>query len=157
MPRKSRPPIRLLQMLPSEVPPPPTGLLKSSRDAWANYWSSPVARLADPVADLPALTRLFRLHDELHRAMRVLPDRRLVAGYNGQPRPNPMYRVAAALQSEIRQLEDRFGLSPRSRLELGAVAGQASRSLADLNAQLEAEPVADMPDPRIVVIGGPVS
>ncbi|MGW7410482.1 hypothetical protein ACWGI9_43625 [Streptomyces sp. NPDC054833] len=45
-----------------EAPSPPSGLLKATRERWEAYWSSPVAKLADPVGDLPALERLFRLY-----------------------------------------------------------------------------------------------
>src|SRR3546814_15727465 len=51
-----------------EVPSPPAGVLKRTRERWAEYWSSPVAKLADPVSALPALERLFALYDDLERS-----------------------------------------------------------------------------------------
>ena len=59
---------------------------------------------------------------------------RLVEGSQGQPRINPLFTTIATMDAEIRQLEDRFGLSPRARLALGIQLGEAHRSLADLNA-----------------------
>src|SRR3546814_14145341 len=64
-----------------EVPSPPAGVLKRTRERWAEYWSSPVAKLADPVSDLPALERLFALYDDLERS--TAPAKK--TGQNGRP------------------------------------------------------------------------
>lgn len=119
----------------AQAPPPPAGLLIASRTSWAAYWTSPLARLVEPDTDLPALARLWTLYDEMARMSRVARAQRVVAGYRGQPRPNPLYRVMAGIEIAILSLEDRFGLSPRARLQLGIYA---TRSLADLNAEFDA-------------------
>jgi len=48
-------------------------------------------------------------------------------------------------QAEARQLEDRFGLSPMSRLRLGITFADAQASLDGLNARLAAK-VSDADD-----------
>jgi hypothetical protein len=68
--------------------------LKSTHDWWKTVWASPMAG-AWIASDVPALRRLASL---------------LEASARGDTR--------ASLLSEIRQLEDRFGLSPMARLRL---------------------------------------
>jgi hypothetical protein len=100
-------------------------------------------------ADHPALLRLFTLLDERERCARAASKQRLIKGSQGQPVLNPLLKQVAALDTEIRQLEDRFGLTPLARLRLGVTFGEAHRSLADLNRAL-VEEVADVDedDPR---------
>jgi P27 family predicted phage terminase small subunit len=64
---------------------------------------------------------------------------RVVEGSQGQPRPNPLYKQVQEFQAEARQLEDRFGLSPMSRLRLGITFADAQASLDGLNARLAAK------------------
>ena len=63
----------------------------------------------------------------------------MVIGSQGQAVINPLYSALLKVDAEIRQLEDRIGMSPKSRISLGISIGQAKKSLADLNAQLEEE------------------
>lgn len=139
---------------PSTQPDPPSRLLKETRDSWTAYWSSPLAAVIVPATDLPALTRLWQLYDERIRMYRAIRKERIVLGSQGQPRANPLYAQMRSLDAEVRQLEDRFGLSPKSRLELGVVLGDAARSLADLNAELEEDELDpdERPDPRLLIM-----
>lgn len=140
----------------SEVPTSPAGLLKATRDRWVDYWSSPVAKLADPVSDLPALERLFRLYDDLERTNRTVREQgHMVLGSKGQMVLHPLLRHTQVTQTEIRQLEDRFGLSPRARLSLNVTLGEAAKSLADLNSEFTGGGDDD-DDPRFDVIDGEV-
>ncbi len=50
---------------------------------------------------------------------------------------NPLGRQLCKFDSEIRQLEDRLGLTPRARLQLGIVYGEARGSLDDINRSLK--------------------
>jgi hypothetical protein len=75
-------------------PPPLKGGSAATRAWWKTAWSSPMAALWLE-ADVPALQRLARLLGVLER---------------GEP--------SALLLAEIRQLEDRFGLSPLARRRL---------------------------------------
>lgn len=122
-----------------EPPEPPAGLLVATREAWAGFWTSPLAALVIP-ADLPSLRRLFELYDERARAWRGYRRHRLVEGSQGQPVINPLAKAAAAFDAEVRQLEDRFGLTPAARLKLGIRLGRAAKSLEDLARELDGEP-----------------
>jgi P27 family predicted phage terminase small subunit len=132
-------------------PPAPAGVLKATRDAWAAFWRSPLARIVHPDTDGTALARLFTLYDERDRAYRVVKKRRLVEGSQGQPRANPLFAVMQTLDGEIRQLEDRFGMSPRARLVLGVTLGDEP-TLDDLNADLADDDEDDPPDPRLFLV-----
>jgi hypothetical protein len=76
--------------------------LKATREWWATIWRSPMSTTWIE-ADVPALKRLAVLVDLVGRG-----------------------QVTAMLLSEMRQLEDRFGLSPlaRRRLEWELEAGR---------------------------------
>jgi hypothetical protein len=61
----------------------------------------------------------------------------VVEGSQGQPVASPLFKVAMALDSEVRALEDRYGLTPAARLKLGIRLGEAARSLEDLARDLD--------------------
>ena len=122
-----------------ELPAKPAGLLRETALQWAAFWASPLAITTVPTTDAPAIVRLFRLRDERERMARVIRRARVVLGSQGQPRANPLYAQIASFDAEIRQLEDRFGLTPMARLKLGITLGDAARSLADLNAELDGD------------------
>lgn len=126
--------------------------LVATRKRWDDYWASKLARLVDPVLDLQALERLFDLHDERERAMRAFRKKRLVTGSKGQLVLNPLGRMMKEYDAEIRQLEDRFGMSPSARQRLQADLGDDSGSLEELNRQLMGDD--DARDPRLTVIEG---
>ena len=112
-------------------------------ERWVGFWQSGLASQVEP-SDVPALRRLFWLYDEVDRIKDALEDTgRVVAGSQGQPRPNPLYKQVSEFQAEARQLEDRFGLSPRARLQLGIALGAAHASLDALNERLQAKVVDD--------------
>lgn len=79
-----------------EVPKLPGAgkLLGSTREWWAGVWRSPMAAVYLD-ADVPALVRLAGLIDVASRG-----------------------EATAALLGEIRQMEDRYGLSPMARRRL---------------------------------------
>ena len=150
--RNLRPKMGVVVATQPEAPPPPAGLLKSLRSAWTALWSSPLARFWDPVTDEPVVRRLWQLYDERERAYRGFRRERLVLGSQGQMVLNPLGRLVAQLDAEIRQLEDRVGLSPRARLQLGITIGEAARSLADLNRALDVDYDDGDEDPRLEVV-----
>ena len=127
-----------------ESPEPPPKLLKTTRDAWAAYWASPVASVVDRASDMPAVRRLFTLYDERERCLRSARTSRLVAGSQGQPVLNPLYRHMSTLDAEVRMLEDRFGLTPAARARLGITLGEA----VDRWAELLSNDEPDDDDPR---------
>lgn len=135
-----------------ELPPAPRGLLRVTVERWEVYWSSPIGQLADPQTDLPAIERLFSLLDERERAYRSYKKRRVVKGSTGQPVINPAWKHVPIMDAEIRQLEDRLGLTPQSRLKLGVTFGAAARSLEDLNRDLTVDDEGhDAQDPRLSI------
>lgn len=78
-------------------PPLPTkrpSWLKKTREQWAELWRSPMATRWLP-ADLPALERWALMQDAVNRG-----------------------ELSAMFASELRQLEDRFGLSQLARMRL---------------------------------------
>ena len=141
---------RLTSLDPASVPNPPPGLLKVSRDMWSAFWQSDLGRAASTVTDLPVVTRLFTLYDERERAYRaVRKEGRLVEGSQGQPVMNPLLRQMSTFDVEIRNLEDRMGMSPKARLMLGIQLGAAKKTLDDLNREVargddDAGPVIDV-------------
>src|SRR6266550_8015252 len=86
--------IKLANRRPSKPPALPKGFSPAARKWWATVWASPMAALWLE-ADVPALVRLAALVD--------LAD-------SGDMAPQVL--------AEIRQLEDRFGLSPLARRRL---------------------------------------
>ena len=133
--RQNRPALISMPTRPSVTPQPPEGLLAASVSAWDALWASPVASTY-LASDLPALRRLFALSDERERAFRAaVKSGRMTEGHKGQPVLNPALRYVGDLDAEIRQLEDRFGLTPRARMQLGVAFGEAHRSLDALNAE----------------------
>lgn len=125
-----------LEQHPMPAPNAPSGLLTSLRRTWTAFWGSPLAQNVVLPTDIPALERLWRLYDERERASRAARRQRIVVGSQGQPVLHPLLRYVGDLDAEIRQLEDRFGLTPLARLRLGITQGQA---LEQLNAVLEAD------------------
>lgn len=133
------------------APEAPDYLLPVTRERWDTYWTSPVAKLVDAVSDLPALERLFWLYDDLERSRQAVREQgHMIEGSKGQTVMNPLLRHMQSQAAETRQLEDRFGLSPRARLSLNLTLGQAAQSLADLNAPFLDG--GDDDDPRMDVV-----
>jgi P27 family predicted phage terminase small subunit len=115
-------------------------------ERWVQFWGSPLASQVEP-SDEGAFRRLFRLYDEIDRMWDAVEETgRVVAGSQGQPRPNPLLKQVQEFQAEARQLEDRFGLSPLSRLRLGITFADAQASLDGLNARLAAKMVGQDDD-----------
>ena len=129
-----------------EAPPARSKWLASTKRRWETFWASDVASIVDQGSDLPALERLFGHYDELDRGQRAFRRQRFVAGHHGQPRLNPLAKYLADLESAARALEDRFGMTPRARLQLGVEFGAAHRSLASISQEFDAD---TRPDPRL--------
>lgn len=120
-----------------EVPPVPMDLSPKFRRQWDDFWKSPVARLTLPSLDTDAVEMLFHLRQERDLLLRRGRKQRLVAGSAGQMVINPLLSHSIAVQREIRAFEDRLGLTPKARLALGALIGDAARNIADANADFE--------------------
>jgi len=138
--------------LPVERPDPPAGLAPALVGEWDDYFASELAQATFAPTDLPALRRLWRMKHEVLNLQTHIDEEPIVRGSRGQPVPHPAIRVRNALLAMIQQLEDRFGLNPRSRSSLGIDFGRPQRTLDDLSANfsIEAEP-----DPRLAVVPDP--
>lgn len=134
-----------------ELPGPRRTWRKATREDFEAFRSSPLAQTLVE-ADFPALLRLFDLRDEQTVALAAYRRQRVVEGSMGQPRLSPYADMLARLEKLVSPLEDRFGLTPLSRLRLGITLGDAARSLDDL-ARLDDDPlvaVDDEDDPRVI-------
>lgn len=159
---KTRRPLELVDLALepiTQAPPTPKGLLKASHQEWVDLWRKPLATVFT-AEHLPALERLFILKDERRRAykgVRASADAgggRLVKGSRGQMVLNPLLRYIGELDGEIRQLEDRFGLTPRAGFTLGIQFGEAARSLQNLNDGMETDDPGE-DDPRLAEVVEP--
>ena len=50
---------------------------------------------------------------------------------------NPLSNYIAVVEGKIERIEEKFGLTPLDRMRLGISFGEAHRSLADMNADLD--------------------
>jgi P27 family predicted phage terminase small subunit len=101
-------------------------------ERWGSFWMSAVAQAVEVDSDLPAVERLFELYDERDRASAAYRKERMVEGSQGQLVMNPMGRMMQTLDKEIRNLEDRMGLNPKSRIALGIQINEARKGLNEL-------------------------
>ena len=113
--------------------------LKNTKLWWDDFWNSDLATAIDTKSDQQAVYRLATLIDERERIFKQAKKDRLVVGSQGQAVLNPLYSAMLKIDAEIRQLEDRLGMNPKSRISLGIQLGQMKKTLADLNADLEEE------------------
>ncbi len=146
----------------SEVPALPEKLngvrpLAETADAWGRLWTSPVASVVDLASDRESIVRWASLLDERERAFRAFRRKRIVQGSNEQPVLNPLWAVVKSCDAELRALEDRIGLSPKARLQLGITFAEAASSLDELNGWMDEEDADDVDDPRLSVIDATAS
>lgn len=112
------------------APPLPEYLHELSDDLrarWVALWTSPVATVLDPTSDLEPVARLFELYAldrSISRATRnhVKHLARLGEYVLDEDAPTfdaNLVRTRISVASEIRQLEQTLGVSPRGRLTIG--------------------------------------
>jgi len=116
----------------ADAPVPAEGWRAETVEAWADYWRSEVAGASTSV-DVPGLRRLFEMRDLQARAFGMYRESPFVEGSQGQPRPNPAFDDAMRLEAACVRLEDRIGLTPKARANLGIAFGQAQLTAAELN------------------------
>lgn len=137
------------------IPPCPKGLLPRTRKRWDAYWTSDVARAADPVIDLHLVERWIRAVDQYERLEPIVKKTPLIKGSVGQLRINPLAAHLESLVAQIRQAEDALGMSPKARAQLGIALyeAQAAAKRARFQGPSTANP-DDPPeiDPRLVLI-----
>ena len=129
---------------PPEMPAPLSGDWRiETTSLWEAFWTSPIAQVVDRESDMPRLLRWIAYWDEWFRAMRAFRRRRMVEGSMGQPVINPLSAYIAVVEGKIERIEEKFGLTPLDRMRLGISFGEAQRSLADMNADLDDDADAD--------------
>lgn len=102
------------------VPMPPQGLRPSLLEEWTKFWQTPMAGLVAP-SSMGALRRLFR---QSERAMRAEEK----AYSEDCEDPATWLRLATTIDAELRQLEDHFGMTPRSQLRFVSELEAAQRA-----------------------------
>ncbi len=138
-----------------DVPKPPPKLLKPIREAWDQFWASDLAQVVtDP--DRPVVFRMFSLRNDQERALRRYRSNPYITGSQGQPVQNPAFQEAMALERQVLALEDRLGLSPKARAQLGIAIGEARMTAAELNrvAQEDAPDDGDRNDSGVLDVDG---
>lgn len=156
--RRNRPPhvevsVGGRDIVPLHVQPPPTGISKRLIAEWNSFWRSEYAVTIKWRRDGRAISRLFELYDLHDRFLRATRKRPVVVGSTGQPTLNPLTKQLAAVDAEIRQLEDRFGLTPRAAMQLGIVFTDLQKTLDDLNREANDDGDQDQEDeadPRLL-------
>jgi P27 family predicted phage terminase small subunit len=133
------------------VPGTPEGLLPETVVWWDRFWGSELAATFD-ATDWASVERLAGLMDLRERARRSVAENMMVDGSKGQSVMNPLARQMTSWDAEIRQLEDRLGMNPRARLNLGITLMQSKKTLDDLMAPTrDPEPESGAEDPRDVI------
>lgn len=136
-------------VVPIRVPPAPRGIGKPVVQEWDAFWRSEYALAVKWRRDGRAISRLFELYDLHDRFLRATRKRPLVPGSQGQPIANPLTRQLGAVDAEIRQLEDRFGLSTRAAMTLGVVFTDLQKTLDELNKDANDGDSGTQEDPRL--------
>jgi len=144
--KERRPDLIVLPTANVAAPTPRRHWLKQTRTDWQVLWRSQIIGLVLD-SDLPALTRLFDLRDDYARASAEVRANPTTRGSRGQPRLNQSAGRANQLLTQVVAAESAFGLTPKDRLKLGVVFGQAQTSLEDMRAAVEAR-AASSQDPR---------
>ncbi|WP_442407497.1 phage terminase small subunit [Mycobacterium sp.] len=140
--RKTTRSLGVVSVAGKRAPRMPAGLSAEVQAAWQAFWTSPVSGAMTPADTVVAIrwaknsARRLKLIAEADREP-------LVSGSQGQSRPNPLYRLAMLLEASIRADEQQMGVGPLNRLRLGLALSESSRSLADLNIEVQ-----ESDDPR---------
>lgn len=115
------------------APEPPPRVPVHLHGRWAQFWTSPVAQVLDPVSDLEPAARLFELYGldqdmgkAVNNYMEWMQNRpEDDEGFQFDPQ---FARVRLAVAAEVRQLEQMLGVTPRGRLAIGAAVAAAGRA-----------------------------
>lgn len=100
------------------APDSPAGLLKASKDRWAAFWASDVARKVDQLADMPRLVRWIEQSDQYDRVTAEVARHWTVLGSTGQTRINPLLTFLSQLDAQLARTEAEFGMTPLARQRL---------------------------------------
>lgn len=115
------------------LPPAPAGLLRETVERWDSFWRSRMGQIVDLDSDLPGLVRWAHAYDEWIRATRALKRARVVRGSMGQPVISPLAGYSLQRSAELAALEKQYGMTPKSRLDLGLTGTQVELTVAKIN------------------------
>lgn len=117
-----------------EVPAADAGWLPEIQQQWQDFWTTDLSRAIDQ-AQLPVLKRLFRLRNEQQMMLEIAASEPYFsAGSKEQLKIHPARDEVRKLEPLIVALEDRLGLSPKAKANLGLATGQAMLTVEHLNA-----------------------
>lgn len=139
---------------PDQPPAVPDGLDYELADDWTEFWRSPLAR-GVATTDMPALRRLYRLRSLQVELFQTAELNNFVSiGSTGQEVAHPAMKAANDLEPKITALEDRFGLSPKARQNMGIRMGQLADAAAKVaKAAQAAQETTPRADPRLTDTG----
>ena len=150
VPHPEVPPANVVALIP--VPSAPDGLLVRTRDAWAEFWKSDLARLIDRRNEgRHIIYRYFQLADECERARNAYRRARVVKGSTGQSALSPAFRAWMSLTAALLSYEKEVGLTTKGRLIFGLQAGRIKGEADKLNEGFEE---TEEPDEDFVVPEG---
>ena len=133
------------------IPAPPRSLSPQLECLWHQLWDSDLAAAWVPSTDGHVMARLFSLYQLRDEALETIKrDGLLIIGSKGQPTDHPAARRMGAWDSEIRQVEDRMGLNPKARLNLGLEGIRMMRGISELAAVDDSD--LDRTDPRLEIV-----
>jgi P27 family predicted phage terminase small subunit len=102
-----------------EPPACPPGLHEDIDAAWRAFWSlAPLSRRVSDADRLP-LIRLFQLYEVYRRSIADFMEKPYVTSDRGTLVAHPSWNIANAAMRQILPLEKQFGITPKSRAELG--------------------------------------
>ncbi len=104
-------------------PEPDDGWPPEVVEGWWAAWDSPQAS-GWSTEMLPVVRRVFDLRARLMALDAVWSADPIVAGSQGQDRPNPAFNMARDLRAQLLALEDRLGLNLKAKVAMGMQAAQ---------------------------------
>ena len=114
----------------ASAPKAPVNLEGRALEEWDRIWTIGYPWIS-PAGDLRVVTRYCLLTAEEEEIREViLREGAITEGYNGQPRPHPLYARLASVERNLIQIEDRTGLNPVERGRMGHVEVK-TRSVLD--------------------------
>lgn len=117
-----------------EIPEAEASWLPEIAEQWQDFWTTDLSNAIDK-AQLPVLKRLFRLRNEHQMLLDIaMQEDYFTAGSTGQLKIHPARDELRKLEPLIVALEDRLGLSPKAKANLGLATGQAMLTVEHLNA-----------------------
>ena len=132
-----------LPPLPPVEWPPGTDWHPYTSKVWRDIWQSSVAGMWDRQAMSGPMTRYVFTLDRWLKLNTLITGREVVKGSRGQARANPLFGTMAGLAYELKQIEEKFGLTPLDGLRLGIEMGGAAQGMktaADILAEQTMQP-----------------